>query len=78
MKNAYSTFAIWRRQVPENGAVSRWIRTGHAVTARTQTEAQSKMESRFRDAGFSHMQLVAVIGDQDPNILTAEESPNVR
>jgi hypothetical protein len=57
MANAFSDYRVWRRSHVDGGG---WIETAHAVRARTDKEAQSKIRRLFNSAAFHSMALVAV------------------
>lgn len=57
---AMKEYAVWRRQTPDRGPVSPWVLTKQRVKGRTREEADSKIRRRFKNAGFSGMQLLVL------------------
>jgi len=58
-----NTYEVWRLQnVPfiegTTPGHSFLVRTNHTIKARTQKEAEYKLQQKFKNAGFHHMGLI--------------------
>jgi hypothetical protein len=63
----FQSYAVWMQNRPDRGYCGPWRRTGHAVKARTDGEAQSKMRRKFAGFGLSACALIALPDGIDAN-----------
>ena len=64
--SAFKEYNIWRHQ--HSGGD--WQQTSYSVKARTDKEAQSKMQRMFSGCGFSSMSMIAISSELSPNEVT--------
>lgn len=58
----WKTYHIWKRLHTEQS----WTITNRSVKARTDKEAQSRMQKKFRGFGLAHVSLIAIEEGKNP------------
>ena len=59
----FKDYTIWRH----HHSGGDWQQTSYSVKARTNKEAQSKMQRMFSGCGFSSMSMIALLPGTTPN-----------